>query len=1065
MDIVVNYRPAVRREVVALHAWEPGGRVWHVERPADDDGSFRFELHGNVADPRTVALKFQFPREKRWEDDAYLRHVPRRDAAELWAFDFTARVLTRPPGAALAADRVTFHVLTRRRYVGGQLFAWQPGEGDGDARQWSGQAGRDEAGQTSRFDVALQPWMREGFHFKLIAADGTYEPDANTRVWRPADGAEVWLKSGQVTLADRPLALTPAPIDVVFPRGLAEPPRLHIRDAFDADFDEIIEPADVTPIQGDDEFALASFAPQVYPESRYLVRADAPRAGEPPRLERPLRATAGGPRSFMVFGVAGWMPDLPQRDARVTVVVHPNPGSGFGDVLNLSATVGDAGVPALGAEARREQDRTWQADLRVFAGVPHRLELASPEGAREARPDGPFRPDRRFTVADNAPAVLHVIDGVGGVALLPAAAAWADPFNDVDQATRQRLMASTFGPAGAAGGVFDRWEMPHGTAFDGPDVWFTLRAPHAATVALLLLDPTSPATVPRQVRAVAMSLTPDLRYWWCRLPRADAPHGAHYRFQLNGREEVLDPASRWAHDPGDLWADPGDPAAAPWSRVTDPQQVAGHFQGSQWGTMGWDALLIYEIHPYRFTRRDGTGFDAIINELRPGRYLERLGVTALQVMPVHEFPRQFSWGYNPSLFFAVDSFYGGPEALARCVRAAHDAGKAVLMDVVFNHLVESPLQAVARDVYVDGETVWGDMVNYDHPACFEFFRQALLYLWHAFDLDGFRFDATEAIVNGHVQNHYIVKEDPDGSNARVGSGGGWAFLAGLKQAVRRAADAANRPWPYLSAENDPNNWGMSDRNLPGVVDGQWHFDHHYRLADAAKNEADKSVEIRDQMDWPHSSLRPFHEAVRYGESHDSVSAEQLSKQRIVRREAWGGGRRMAKAVGAAALLAKGIPMLFMGQEAGEDEPFHFGMDDLGDTRRYLRLADYEQLGNDHNRILAWFRDLIGLRNNPANLLRGDDDQSVKIGHKTVAFTRGWGRVFVIATFGTPDQRQDLGWLGLPGGGPYKEIFNSSWPAYQVQGEFQSANGGYNAQLWSGNVVNLPSIGAVVLERR
>ena len=382
-----------------------------------------------------------------------------------------------------------------------------------------------------------------------------------------------------------------------------------------------------------------------------------------------------------------------------------------------------------------------------------------------------------------------------------------------------------------------------------------------------------------------------------------------------------------------------------------------------------------------------------------------------------------------------------------------------MLDVVYNHMVESPLQAVPPDVYVDGETVWGDMVNYDHPACLEFFRQALVYLWHAFDLDGFRFDATEAIVKGHVENPFIVKGD------RVGSGGGWAFLGSLSRALKRAADAANRPWPYLVAENDPNNWGMSDRNLPGVVDGQWHFAHHYPLAEAAQNRDDKSAAIREQMDWPHSHLRPFHEAVRYGESHDSVSDEQSWKQRVARREAWGAGRRMSKAVGAAALLAKGVPMLFMGQEAGEDEPFHFGMGDLADPSRYLRLDEYERLGGDHNRILAWFRDLIGLRNNPANHLRGEDDQAARHGHKTVAFTRGWGRFFVIATFGTPDQRQNLAWLGLPGGAAYKEIFNSSWPAYQVQSEPESANGGYDANLWSGGIVSLPSVGAVVLERR
>jgi hypothetical protein len=74
------------------------------------------------------------------------------------------------------------------------------------------------------------------------------------------------------------------------------------------------------------------------------------------------------------------------------------------------------------------------------------------------------------------------------------------------------------------------------------------------------------------------------------------------------------------------------------------------------------------------------------------------------------------------------------------------------------------------------------------------------------------------------------------------------------------------------------------------------------------------------------------------------------------------------------------------------------------------------------------------------------------------------RLFAVVTFGTPNQQQDSSWLGLPGGAPYKEIFNSSWPVFQVEFEQEQTNGGYNAQIYSGRVINLPWIGAVVLER-
>ena len=152
-------------------------------------------------------------------------------------------------------------------------------------------------------------------------------------------------------------------------------------------------------------------------------------------------------------------------------------------------------------------------------------------------------------------------------------------------------------------------------------------------------------------------------------------------------------------------------------------------------------------------------------------------------------------------------------------------------------------------------------------------------------------------------------------------------------------------------------------------------------------------------------------------------------------------------------------MLFMGEEAGEDEPFHFGQES------YLRLDEYEKSNSEMHRIYTWFQHMMGLRKNPDNGFRGDDNQSVRSSHKTIAFTRGWGRFFVICTFGTPDTRQNVGWLGLPPSTPYKEIFNSTWPAYRVDSETERANGGYNARIYSDHVINLPYIGAVVLERR
>ena len=155
----------------------------------------------------------------------------------------------------------------------------------------------------------------------------------------------------------------------------------------------------------------------------------------------------------------------------------------------------------------------------------------------------------------------------------------------------------------------------------------------------------------------------------------------------------------------------------------------------------------------------------------------------------------------------------------------------------------------------------------------------------------------------------------------------------------------------------------------------------------------------------------------------------------------------------------------MGEEVGETRAFSF--DNFGIVTNPQQHDLPSGTASDNTRVLAWFRALMGLRNNASKGLQGNDTfQVVRTGRRTVAFTcGGWQRLFVIVTFGTEDQRQDSSWLGLPGGAAFKEIFNSSWPAFQVEFEQEHSNGGYDAQIFSGQILNLPFIGSIVLERR
>ncbi len=1051
MQIQIWFTPAVTLSTVFIHAWDQNGGVWDIAGTLAADGAtWGFVLSGTTKDQRDLSFKYRFANNV-WESDSFIRTVPSLEATELWTEDYSARCATQAPGPAATFPTVTINAITEHRFKGGAAFTWVPL----NAGMPTNEATRNDAANTSTFVVPLTPALRSGFHFKLVSAAGVYEPDNAIRFWAPSDGPNIWVKSGEVNVQSTPMTPVQIGVDFFSPLALGIP-NLRIQDLA-GDFDDTILPDTTTAL--DAVFATSHYTITVYTGSLYNVWWTT----EPQALMRRFRIppTAVTGPSIAVNGYDHWLSAGPTPNGGVNLIIHRNPGSTFGDTISVQVGIGNA--PAhQNLSASRAADGTWVAQLDTFPGVPFWATLAG-----ESRVDGPLD-FRRGIMSSPGTTTLHTIDGVGGVS-----ASRPRGFADVDPDLRQSLMAAVYGQNIINAGVFDPWEMPHGSNKFQGQAYFVVRAPHAVSCSVLLMQAPNATGTPRNVSTFSMNLTNDLRYWWAAVPGAAAPHGALYRFAYSdGRElldpaslygESLDPASRWALDQGDLTVQAGTGAEQSWSYVTDLAVILAPFTNRSWQTAAWDWLLIYEMHVQRFTQRNAaakTDFDQVIIELQNG-YLTRLPVTALEFLPLHEFPAsQAGWGYNPSLFFALDSSYGTPLDFARLVRAAHDASRAIILDLVYNHVVDSPLQALARDVYVSGATQWGDMVYFAHPAACEFFRQATVYLFSLFQLDGFRFDSSETIINGgHYTDSapYVIAREPDG-NFEFGAGKGWEFLDMLRTALRRAADAAGKGWPCLVGENSPENSPMTDP-ATGVLDGQWHFDEMYALNNAAINTDDHASEVTGGLD---GSGRPFQRSVIYAESHDTVSGQGGTK-RIAATEAWGNGRQMAKAIGTVALLAEGIPMIFMGEEAAEDQPFTFGNSPTIPGFA-LRLDSYEQAGSEFLQVLSWFRDLMGLRNNASNGIRANDNQWTGRGDKTVAFARAYGEFFIIATFGTNTQQQNSSWLNLPAGSAYKEILNSSWPQYRVHAEPLISNGGYDAQIYSGNIINLPFIGAVILQR-
>jgi maltooligosyltrehalose trehalohydrolase len=211
--------------------------------------------------------------------------------------------------------------------------------------------------------------------------------------------------------------------------------------------------------------------------------------------------------------------------------------------------------------------------------------------------------------------------------------------------------------------------------------------------------------------------------------------GDRYTYVLDGGQAFPDPASR---------SQPDGPHGA--SEIVDPRQF--RWTDDAWPGLGPDGLVIYELHVGTFT--PGGRFDSAIARLDD---LKALGVTAVELMPLAEFPGRRNWGYDGVDLYAPASAYGGPEGLRRLVDVAHALGLGVLLDAVYNHFGPDGnyLRAYAADYFTGRHTTpWGDAINYDGSRS-EHVRHFVLenvrYWIQEFHLDGFRLDATHAIVD------------------------------------------------------------------------------------------------------------------------------------------------------------------------------------------------------------------------------------------------------------------------------------------------------------------------------
>jgi 1,4-alpha-glucan branching enzyme len=435
-------------------------------------------------------------------------------------------------------------------------------------------------------------------------------------------------------------------------------------------------------------------------------------------------------------------------------------------------------------------------------------------------------------------------------------------------------------------------------------------------------------------------------------------------------------------------------------------------------------LVIYEMHIGSFNDSASAGpgtFDEIVPKLG---YLRDLGINAVEIMPVMEFPMSFSWGYNPSDPFAVESALGGPQGLQRFVKAAHALGIAVIMDVVYNHFGPGDLDLWCFDGWSDenhkggiyfydndrSHTPWGDTrPDYGRPEVRQYLRDNALFWLNKYRLDGLRFDSVSNIrgVDG--------RDLPDG----------WSILQWIHNEIR-----SMQPWKITIAEDLQNNeWITKETNVGGAGFGsQWDagFVHPIRDAVIAPSDADRDLyAVCDAL--YHRYNGDAEQRVIYTESHDEVANGHAR----VPEEIWPGNAgswfsRKRSTLGAALVFtAPGIPMIFQGQEFLEDQYF-----------RDSAPLDWAKL-DTYAGINALYRDLIRLRRNWFNQTGGLRGQQINVHHvnntdKVIAFHR-WENggpgddVVIVANFG--NRSYDSYALGFPRAGDWRVRFNSDWQGY------------------------------------
>lgn len=509
-------------------------------------------------------------------------------------------------------------------------------------------------------------------------------------------------------------------------------------------------------------------------------------------------------------------------------------------------------------------------------------------------------------------------------------------------------------------------------------------------------------------------------YWSTDVPGARV--GQAYKYVLvdaNGNE-------RWRNDP---YAREMTPFLE--NTLIHESEIDGpnfNWSGDNFRLPPWNELVIYEMHIGTFSPSSLGSVDKFDEAAARLPYLRDLGVNCVEVMASSEFLTQFSWGYNPTYLFAIESSYGGLKGFKAFVKEAHLNGIAVVFDVVYNHIGPDAHDMWQFDGWSqDGHggiyfyndrregTPWGSRPDYGRPEVRQYLRDNALAWLQKRHVDGLRLDATAFIRN--VEGH---NNDPDRD-----IGDGW----GLMQWINNEAHALPEPKIVIAEDLQSNEWITKNTGAGGAgCDSQWDagFVHPIRAAVVPAEDAGRDMNaVREAI--THRYETDATKRVIYTESHDEVANGRSRVPEEIwpgKADSWASKKRSTLGAGLV-FTSPGIPMLFQGQEFLEWGYFNDQV-----------LLDWGKAASNGG-IVSLYRDLIRLRRNWFDTTRGLRGQHVNVHHanntdKLLAFHR-WDRggerddVVVVANFA--DRAYSSYALGFPRPGLWKVRFNSDSRLY------------------------------------